>query len=923
MFSLCLIAGVLLACPADRGSGTQVEAVYDLQQKGSLPRMRFERPVEAVNAMFGGEPVEGDARTSARGEPRWDLPRAFPIMEPWQELPLTPGVVFCSGTGVDRDGVTPLAAAFDQHNRRLVIWRGQSPFASEAIPMLRGDSGETSIDALGGTPAQRTDLSYTPRSILILHGTIVLECQRNRLDLAAGVDWVAEGISLVRVDRVEGKGWRQALLADLPAPIDGGLSRGQPRGYVSTMANHYPSRRDGRFLETWIPFVDYQHQVGEGAHGGQLFLMRAFRPHERAAWQFEGPTLLYEEIGPPGRHFHCAGWTPNGIVLSIGDSELSEVKVLRCSDWKHFQDKSRWSIEDNFHGLAGPSGVLGSANQFWGCAPGRHLNELLVGGDNISSAICRLEVPAEQGKRAAFKHVWGLPPGDLGDQGNTALTCNVIVRPTPERDGRAFARTNYEGAAGGASLSRLVWSNNGEDFDVVSRLPWNAGKQAFCTVLGSWLIAPAFLSSQPVAWHAQRFDPEVARTRALRVEPPGTNAAANPAGPLANVLAGAGASVTPFLPSDSRYHQFAATLPWNGPMWHVRAPQGHAATLLTSSVRTEPWGPSVLSVPIAVANLRSESLRVRAQLSNVSSSWGTTFSIVTRDEWFPCSITTPAYWGSEGGVNQLSFVQVPVQPEGEVEFLLSVGGAYAGVAAGIALDSPSDTDLAGEAWTQPLPMGTRAVTAELWCPEWGADSSIADGLGAPAILSVVSTSGDAVELRVGHSSRLHAWHWRKGRDGNDELVTAQVLQEVFMVKGDPLRLTIELHPSGTRIDGVAGGSTRSSGEDRWLAESLRGTLGRVVAGDRFGRVSLPIAVHRVVADSAPREMAAPSFEERTCPFDLDGDGDQDDADAFLVLYFGGPCESPESCPWDVDGSGYVDVLDAIQLAQIFAADPCP
>lgn len=926
MLALCLIAGLLSTCPDDRAGSGSGEALFDGRQAGSLPRMRFERPSAAINPPVAGAPGHGTPRIARPGEPRWDIVRAFPRMAAWEQLPLEPGSVLCSGSGVDADGNTPLAAAFDQRNRRLVIWRGDDPYRSESLAMHRGDGSVTSIDALGGTAAQLADASYSPRSILVLHGTILLECQRNRLGAGAGVDWNEEGISIVRLDRLPSGTWSRTLLADLPEPADGGASVGQPRGSASSMANHFPSTRGRALRESWIPFVDYQHQVNGGALGGQLFLMRAHRVSASAAWEFDGPFLIYEETGPPGRHFHCAGWTPNGVVLSIGDSSLNEVKLLRCADWRRFQDLSQWTVESYFHGFASAGGDLGGAHQFWGVAPGVGLNDLLIGGDNVSSAICSLEVPSAPGKRATFRHVYGLPPGDLGDQGNTALTCNVIVRPTPERDGHAFARTFYEGGAGGAALSRLLWSEDARTFDVVARLPWAAEKHAFAAVLGSWLLLPPKADAGALPWYAQPFDPAPTATRALRLDPPGKNEAAHPAGPLTNVAAGSGCTVTPFLPSDPRYAGFAAALPWNGPIWRVHAAAGHGASLLSASVRTAQWETGVLTVPIMVANLNSASLRVRGQVTNGVSVWGTTFSVVTRDEWFPCTLTTPAHWGAEMDVNQLAILQNPPEPDGELDFLISVGGAYRGVAPGMALPSIAAAETAGESWAQPLPPGARGVTVELWNPELGTDSSVADGLGAPALFTVRSNAGDAVEFRVGHSARLHAWHWRTAADGTERLITAQVLPDVFMQRGDPLRVTVEAHDSRTRVDGVAGGpidSTASTEFGRWLAEPMGGTLSLVVAGDRHGKVVLPMAVHRVATEVELRALGDADLQAQTCPFDLDGDGDQDDADAFLILSFGGPCETPESCPWDVDGSGSVDVIDAILLSQSFADDPCP
>ncbi len=912
-----ILAALLSVC-------LQQEAIYDGVQVGDLPPMRYERRAPAVDVPFPSAISTGPTRIAPPGKPRWDVPRQFPELAPFERLPLEPGVVLCSGTGVASDGRTPLSVAFDQSQRALVVWEGLDPFHAVTVPMSRGDSGVTSVDAMGGTLSQKADVSYSPRSVTVLHGTILLHCQRNRLTSIAPITWQAEGISIVRLDRTPQGAWEQSIHADLSVP--GGTASpsalGQPRGWVSSMNNYYPSRRGGPLREAWIPVVDYLHQSGTGATGGQLFLMRAHRARPGSAWQLEGPVLLHEETGPVGRHFHVAGWTPNGVLLSIGDSEESEVKLFRCADWKHFADPTQWSVEDGFHGAIENGVPSGGANQFWACAPGSHANELLVGADNVSGAIYSIEIPDTPGKRATFSCRFGVPPGDEGDQGNSSLTCNVLQRPTPERDERTFGRVFYEGAAAGVEFSRAVLSQDARHFDVVGRLPTGQTKVGYATLHGEWLLCPP-LASGPTSYWASPLDQSGLETRGLRIDPPGDNEAAHPAGVLTGVSPASGFVVTPLTPGDPLFAAYAASLPWNAPIWRVRAGPGHGSTILNAALRLASWDGGSRTLPMMVANLRSANLRVRGQLSNANGTWATTFAIVTRGEWSPCTLTTPPNWGFPAGIPGFSLVQIPPQPEEPLDFLFSVGGIYRGIAAGLPLPTPSAREAFGERWSQPLGVGAHGVTVEWWNPELGTDSSLVDGAAIPAILTVLATSGDALEIRMGNDGRLQGWHWRRDSAGALELGPVTVLSDQFLYRGDPARIEIESHDGGLWLASTIGGMVGEAPSIDWVGVPLRGDLASVHAGNRFGHVKVPMTVHRVATFDPKRGAPPATTEVHRCPYDFDGDGDQDVEDAFMVLLFAGECPEPDACPWDIDGSGSIDVIDAITFQQMFDADPCP
>ncbi len=902
----------------------QQEAIYDGVQVGDLPPMRYERRAPAVDVPFPSTISTGPARVSPPGKPRWDVPRRFPELAPFQRLPLEPGVVLCSGTGMASDGRTPMSVAFDQSQRVLVIWEGTDPLHAASVSMSRGDAGVTSIDAMGGTMSQRPDVSYSPRSVTVLHGTILLHCQRNRLTGTSPVTWQAEGVSIVRLDRTPQGAWEQSIHADLSVP--GGTSNpvalGQPRGWVSSMNNYYPASRGGPLREAWIPFVDYQHQAGTGATGGQLFLMRAHRARPGAAWQLEGPVLIHEETGPVGRHFHAAGWTPRGVLLAIGDSEESEVKLFRCSDWQHFTDQARWAVEDSFHGAIDVDGAAGGANQFWACAPGSHLNELLVGADNVSGAIFSIEIPDSAGKRATFVRRFGVPPGDESDQGNSAVTCNVLQRPAPERDNRTFARVFYEGSAAGVEFSRAVLSLDARHFDVVGRLPTGQTKVGYATLHGHWLLCPPLASGPTPYWAAPLGEPAAA-SRGLRIDPPGDNEAAHPAGALTSVAGTSGVTVTPVVPGDPRFEPYAAALPWNAPIWRVRADAGHGSTLLNAALRLSSWDGASRTMPMMVANLRSANLRLRAQLSNPNGLWATTFAIVTRDQWTPCTLTSPPHWGFPAGVPAFSMQQVPFEANEPLDFLVSVGGVYRGIAAGLPLPTQSAREGMGERWSQPLGEGARGVLVEWWNPELGTDASLVDGASIPAILTVMSTVGDALELRMGNDGRLQGWHWRRDAEGELQLGPVTVLSDQFLYRSDPARVEIESHDGGFWLAATIGGMVASAPSLDWVSLPLRGDLGSVRAGNRFGDVKVPMTVHRVATFEPKRGSPAADTGAQRCPYDFDGDGDQDTEDAFMVLLFAGDCPEPDACPWDIDGSGSIDVLDAITFANMFSADPCP
>ena len=173
-------------------------------------------------------------------------------------------------------------------------------------------------------------------------------------------------------------------------------------------------------------------------HGFRLLITRAsLIPMVASAFWFKPAENPEEMLGRLGTRswfensletctFTAAGWTPHGLLLSIGDTaEHNAVEWLRCDDWDRYNEPDQWTVE-RVQGEV--RSELGSAPafQFWGVAPGANPDALLLGGD-VNEARC-MRRPCTMRHHRLFDG-W---PGRIPEGSNLTHVVGVIRRPAPE-----------------------------------------------------------------------------------------------------------------------------------------------------------------------------------------------------------------------------------------------------------------------------------------------------------------------------------------------------------------------------------------------------------------------------------------------------------------------------------------------------------
>ncbi|MCH2151391.1 MAG: hypothetical protein MK075_07130, partial [Phycisphaerales bacterium] len=352
---------------------------YQPEPVGTLLPARVERDVPAMDALgtlcLPNEPRAGDAMVSGfSGE--------------WQRWLRGPKRSYLLETGFRRNGLDEIVVLLSADDGVLEIRSGE--YAHHKIfqqSILLQVAGVTIQDCLQGS---RPGHAFVPKACVVLPGCVVTMCER-MLDVDPGpeVDWQSEGLSLVALQEDEFGQWHWEHLYDGPRLGGDARALGTPRGGPWCMSSYFPEVQNGNdlagpdFTKAWIPFVDYTSQPDP--HGGQCFLVQARRESRGDAWSFGDTMVVRELLGD--MHFHSAGWTPHGLLLSIGDTaEHNAVEWLRCDDWDRYNEPDQWTVE-RVQGEV--RSELGSAPafQFWGVAPGANPDALLLGGDVNEGAV--------------------------------------------------------------------------------------------------------------------------------------------------------------------------------------------------------------------------------------------------------------------------------------------------------------------------------------------------------------------------------------------------------------------------------------------------------------------------------------------------------------------------------------------------------
>ena len=443
------------------------EVVFDGEIKSTLPPISIDHGVPIWDSERGIEVPVGDGL--------FDRARNGLNAGPWRlhdDFPVTASVVL---SGKSRDGTQSRVAIFDRARLELSIWNSADTNrpSDHRISMQRAWNGEYINDTFVGTEFEQADHGYRIASGTMLPGCMLFMLQHSVLeksdDGSGEQEWVIRGVTIAALQEDADGEWEWTDRQDMPDPVDPEAHLFQ-RGYISSMSSYYPTERTADFKEAFVPLVDYMgHSGTRKATGGQCGIFKARRLHVGAAWTIDPLVEIHSSWQNYGEHFHVAGWTPNGVVLAIGDGEQSRVALLKCEDWENYTDLSNWTVIPRWQGDLDDGVAQVTCNQFWSCCPSNQPNRLLCGGDNVAGGIFGLDVPAEPSSPPVFEGLIGVQPGAFTD-GLSGNTVSWLHRTAPESEGPIVARQVFD-PSGYDEYTRVLLSHNGDDFATVARLP--------------------------------------------------------------------------------------------------------------------------------------------------------------------------------------------------------------------------------------------------------------------------------------------------------------------------------------------------------------------------------------------------------------------------------------------------------------------
>ena len=443
------------------------EAIYDDGVVSTLPPLEVDHGVDVWD--------EARGRVVPADQPLFDLPRNGLNAGPWRkqdDFMVAASVVLA---GRSRDESAARVAIFDRARLELSIWNSADTGrpSDRRISMSRPFGDGAINDAFVGTPFQKDDHSYRIASGVMLPGCMLFLMQRSVLEETepgSGVEeWVIRGVTVAAMQEDEAGEWNWTHRMDMPDPVDPDAPLFQ-RGYLSSMSAYFPVARGAGFTEAFVPLVDYMgHRGSQKATGGQCGLFRVRREAVGDAWQIDPLIEVHSRWESEGEHFHVAGWTPNGVVIAVGDGVKSRVVLAQCSDWDEYDDPANWTVIPRWQGVLPDAFTQVTCNQFWSCCPGNAPDRLLCGGDNVAGGIFGLDVPAEVQGPPTFEELSGVQPATLTN-GLSGNTVSWMHRKAPEVNGPVIARQVLD-PSGHDTYSRVLLSNDGENFATVARLP--------------------------------------------------------------------------------------------------------------------------------------------------------------------------------------------------------------------------------------------------------------------------------------------------------------------------------------------------------------------------------------------------------------------------------------------------------------------
>jgi hypothetical protein len=864
-------------------------------------------------------------------QPRWGAHRATAdAFEGWTQVAKGPGSTSLLLGGFDADDTTPLLGVVNANLMTFRLFLGQRLESGLAFEhdMQRNEGGVETVDVLYGTPLEHSDYAFRPRAGTVLPGCVVLLCQRSRRVEDPSMSWEAEGVSVIALEHTFGA-WRWRLIGDV-APIgNDDTALGRQRVFASSMANYFPDPDgviDGRLTDAWIPFVDYMHHIPEPATGGQCMLLRARRSATGVSpWSFEGPVLLHEFSGGANRHAHAAAWTPNGVLLAIGDSGDSEVALLTCAEPSQWADPSVWTIHHDMHGapLADGEGGDVGANQFWSAAPGNSPNAVIVGGDNVSGAIMRTTIPSNPEDGIQFERIWGVQPGDIGDGGNAQCTVSLLHRLRPEAGGPLLARSYLESSNTSALDARVLVSEDCRHFATVGSLRSSASKLSPIVLHGDSIVM-GLLSSQVDFGLWTRPRPSVQVRSGLLLGPASTNqlhrtdmVGTLSVAPQASVVA----VDIPRGGSDAM-GTHAAQAPGHSPVWRISrdAPGDLELASITLPTPKGGWPEGPVWVQAWISNLTSGMLRPDMRLDLGANDVRHRVGIASERQWVPFDLVTTID-DPTGGASPTIELSLPNNgPSPPTDFLFTVESVTINEPPPWASAEPvAQRD--PERISMPLPETLPPWTLELdlFLPEVGIDRGLGDRVQWATLATIDMVDGSTLEVTVEVLyGRVYLTH--VAVDGTRTDVMRSL--DVRLMRLDTVRVTIAAAVGALGIEATSGG--RRKGTDRiqgrhfYTLPAIDGLhLGAPSVGSQVPLEVLRVSLWPDVADiDVGIEVdSGPVY----CLADLDEDGLVGGSDILILLTGWGTCPTgdgktdPPPCIADLTDDGFVDVHDLLFL----------
>lgn len=843
-------------------------------------------------------------------QPAFDLRRAGGLIGPWRPVDTPLVVASVVAAGWSRDQTERRTAIYDRSLGRLLVWHGPrvrgEPDAE--IDCRRQFDAGIVFDALVGSSFERTDVVHRISSATMLPGCLLALLERTRVGEGGellGVD----GVSVAALQESEAGDWEWSWIAAMPDPLVP-EARDFSRGSLSSMASYYPTTRESGFLEAFVPLVDYvNHRADSRAPGGQCGIFRAVRSRVGAAWTFGPLVEIARSWGTVGEHFHVAGWTPNGVVLAVGDSELSRVSLLRCSDWSEYEVMTNWTETPRWQGDL-PDGRLVSCNQFWSCCAGNDDRHLLVGGDNVTGSVFSLDVSEKGSEPPRFTRLFGDQGSRLAD-GETANTVSWMVRERPEIEGPITARQVLDGVSS-PQYSRVLQSLDGESFAAVARVPTDVDRLAVPFPAGDEIGLLRFNAAGPRELHVAGPVLELPELGGLLLRPGGFDLLRDESGQHRapdDVFPSAVVDVERIDPEVASALS-DRVVPADAVCYRVSGTTADSATrLLTASFidpRTDEEmddGQVAVTAHAEVCNLLSSKLRLRLELTRGFGVTDKTVTIASQGDWHDVDI-----WSFRTSLSADVQVRLDNRSGGDtgtVDFLLIFRSIVIGRSApGWQVDPAPRRMVSGDQLDVRLPIRTDMwrLGVEFMIPPDGIDFSCAsnvpesplftllDGRGG-RLTAVMKPSGGEIRFLAGESAtmvgRITSLHANRGdlvridldHFGASIRASARVAGET-----DPSASSVEFHAQPPRPTKL-----RIGGPDHELVSSL--ILRRVVVetpevpsgpiapqelGPEYanarrghGRSERPVA-EDLVFRIASRLGTKVSREERE--IDLDGDG---------------------------------------------------